>query len=83
MNRHRLLRALQSAVGLPCAGVLAVSVAVLVNTTTYIPVIAQQRVVEESIAHPQQRPRELPTSVLRNENTWIDLGPEINICREC
>jgi hypothetical protein len=74
MNRHRLLRALQSAVGLPCAGVLAVSVAVLVNTTTYIPVIAQQRVVEEPIAHSQQRPR---------ENTWIDLGPEINICREC
>jgi len=56
---------------------------VLVNTTTYIPAIAQQRAVEQPIAHPQQRPRELPTSVLRNENTWIDLGPEINICREC
>jgi hypothetical protein len=83
MDRHRLLRALQRAVGLPCAGVLAVSVAVLVNTTTYIPVIAQQRVVEEPIGHPQQRPRELPASVPRNENTWIDLGPEINICREC
>jgi len=83
MNRHRLPRALQSAVGLPRASVLAVFVAVLVNTTTYSPVIAQQRVVEEPIGHPQQRPQELPTSVLRNENTWIYLGPEINICREC
>jgi hypothetical protein len=56
---------------------------VLINTTTYSPVIAQQRVVEEPIGHSQQRPQELPTSVLRNDNTWIYLGPEINICREC
>ena len=83
MNRHRLLRALQSAVGLPRASVIAVFVAVLINTTTYSPVIAQQRVVEEPIGHSQQRPQELPTSVLRNDNTWIYLGPEINICREC
>ena len=69
--------------GLPRASVLAVFVAVLVNTTTYSPVIAQQRVVEEPIGHSQQRPQELPTSVLRNDNTWIYLGPEINICREC
>ena len=83
MNRHRLLRALQSVVGLPRASIFAVFVAVLVNTTTYSAVIAQQPVVEEPIGHPQQRPQELPASVLRNDNTWIYLGPEINICREC
>jgi hypothetical protein len=81
MNQHRLVHTLPTAAGLPHARVLAIFVAVLINITTCIPVIAQQGDPVE-----QGRPEK---PVLRNENnvsgpkTWIDLGPEINICRGC
>jgi hypothetical protein len=67
----------------------------LLNTMTCFPVHAQQPdVIEQKrlqapIGHRQPRPRDLPPSLLQNENrlprpnSGLDPGPEINICRPC
>jgi hypothetical protein len=94
MNRPFPLHSLQRVFSAPRAGVLAASLAMLVNAAACIPAHAQQgdlieqKRLQAPIGHRQPRPRDLPPSVVQDENmpgakAGFDTGRDINICRGC